>query len=129
MFERPWRHRSILQSIIGALKGLHLVIKTERNAKIIAALGALAIAAGFILQISLLEFIIVIIVITIVFAFETFNTITEILLDLIIPDKDPHVKILKDIASGTVLIATISAVVIGVIIFLPKILTLLGIKI
>jgi len=127
MFQRPWRHRSILQSFIGALKGLHLVIKTERNARIITLLGVLTIAAGFLFHISLLEFVIVIIVITIVFAFETFNTITEILLDLVIPEKDPHVKVLKDIASGTVLIASINAVIIGIIIFLPKILCLLGI--
>ena len=127
MFERPWRHRKIKDSVIGALNGLHLVIRTERNARIIAILGVIAIALGFILQISLVEFVIIIVVITIVFAFETFNTITEILLDIIIPERDPHVKVLKDIASGTVLIASINAVIIGGIIFIPKILTLLGI--
>ena len=129
MFERPWRHRKIKDSVVGAFKGLHLVIRTERNARIIAILGVIAIALGFILQISLVEFVIIIVVITIVFAFETFNTITEILLDIIIPERDPHVKVLKDIASGTVLIASINAVIIGGIIFIPKIFTLLGIEV
>ncbi len=125
MLERPWKHKNILDSFRGALRGLYVTFKTERNAKLMFLAGILALIAGIAFNVSFVEFITIIIVITIVFACETVNTVVEIMLDLLIPHHDPHVKIIKDIASGVVFVACLNAVVIGALIFLPKIIVLL----
>ena len=124
MLERPWKHKNILDSLKGALRGLYVTFKTERNAKLMLVAGILAIIASIAFNVSFIEFITIIIVITIVFACETVNTVVEIMLDLLIPQHDPHVKIIKDIASGVVFVACINAIVIGTLIFLPKIIIL-----
>ena len=124
MLERPWKHKNILDSFQGALRGLYVTFRTERNAKLMLLAGILAIIAGIAFRVSFVEFVTIIIVITIVFACETVNTVVEIMLDLLIPRHDPHVKIIKDIASGVVFVACLNAVVIGTLIFLPKIIIL-----
>lgn len=125
MFERPWKHENILASFKGALRGLYVTFKAEKNAKIMLVAGILALIAGISFKVSFVEFVAIIIVITIVFACETVNTVVEIMLDLLIPHHDPHVKIIKDIASGVVLVACLNALIIGALIFLPKIIILL----
>ncbi|MCM8774429.1 MAG: diacylglycerol kinase family protein [Candidatus Omnitrophica bacterium] len=125
MINKIWQHKNIKESFVGSLKGLMVVIKTERNAKIIFAIGAIVILFGLILKVSIQEFIVIIIVTIGVFICEVFNTLVENILDIIQPQNDPKVKILKDIASGAVLISSVGAAIIGIIIFVPKITTLM----
>ena len=124
MINKIWQHKNIKESFLGALEGLSVVLKTERNARIIFAIGIIAIIIGLILKVSPFEFMIVILVIVGVFICEVFNTLVENILDMVQPQTDPKIKILKDISSAAVLISSIGAVIIGFIIFLPKILAL-----
>ena len=121
MIKKSWKHRNLGESIIGALRGLKIVFHAERNARAIIIVGSLVLIAASLLGASLRDHAILVIVIISVFACETFNTLVEVILDMIQPQDDPHVKILKDIASGVVLLASIGAVAIGFIIFLPKV--------
>lgn len=84
----------------------------------------IAIIGGFYFKISNTEWLVSLILITGVFSLELFNTAMEKFLDLFYPEKNEKVKNIKDLMAGGVAIVSIGAGIIGVIIFLPKILTL-----
>jgi len=86
--------------------------------------AAAAIAMGFLLQISALEWMVIAIVIAGVFVSELFNSAIENLVDLCSPDYDEKAGRIKDMAAGAVLIAALGALATGLIIFIPKLLAL-----
>lgn len=122
---KPWKHKNLQDSFRSAARGIAIALKTEKNAKILACLGILTILAALILRCSAIELAIIIILVTSLFVGEGFNSLVENTLDILRPDQDPHIKNLKDISSGVVLIASISAAVATAIILLPKIFSLL----
>lgn len=111
----------LIKSFGYAWQGIRSVFSTEANMKIHAGVAVLVIVAGFLMKISLVEWIAVMLCIGLVFSAEMFNTTIELLVDKISPQKDPVAGKVKDIAAGAVLIAACISVVVGVIIFLPKI--------
>jgi undecaprenol kinase len=119
--QKLWKHKNLKESIFGAFKGLWLVLLSERNARIISLIALLTVGSALLLRFPLNELGIIIVVSLSVFACEMFNTLVEHICDIIKPEDDPHIKVLKDIASGTVLLVCIGAVSIGAILFLPKI--------
>ena len=114
-----------LKSFGYAFNGIILLIKSEPNARIhlLASIGALI--AGFLLHISPSEWCIILIVIALVWAAEAFNTVVEKLVDHLFKDYHETARIAKDIAAGAVLICAIAALICGLIIFLPKLYSLL----
>jgi len=110
-----------IRSFKYAFKGIVLLFKDEHNAWIhgIAMLGTLGMGAYF--KISNLEWIAVIICIGIVLAAEAFNSAIEQIADFIQPNQDQKIERIKDLAAGGVLLSAISAFLVGIIIFLPKI--------
>jgi len=125
MKKKIWRHKNIKESFLGSLDGLISVIKIEKNAQIIFCIGIITFIFSLILRLSYCELTIVIMVIISVFTCEVFNTLVEYICDIIKPESDPHIKALKDISSGAVLIVCLSAMLIGIIIFGPKIISIL----
>lgn len=117
--------RKFTQSMEHALNGISYVTTHERNFKIEIILGALAIILGFLLKVSNIEWLILIITISLVLCLETINTAIERCVDLITNDYKELAKITKDVSAGAVLIMSMFSVVIGIIIFLPKIINLL----
>ena len=109
-----------LNSFKYAIKGIGLLF-TEPNAKIHLGITILTIAGGFFFSVSLLEWCILILTISIVLAAEALNTSIEYLTDLVSPNHHPLAGKTKDIAAGAVLIVAIGAVIVACIIFLPKI--------
>ena len=85
----------------------------------------LVILAGIILKIDALDWIILIIMISLVISAELFNTTIETVVDMITKEKNEKAKIAKDVAAGAVLVLAIGSVIIGLIIFIPKILNLI----
>src|SRR5699024_12073102 len=83
----------------------------------------LVIIINIILKISVTEWAIVMLTIGSVLITETFNTCMEWLIDYVKPDIHPTAKRIKDVAAGGVLIATIISVIIGFLIYLPKIIS------
>ena len=81
----------------------------------------LVIAAGFILKVSQTEFCILLLTIGSVWAAETINTAVERVVDLVTLEKKPLAKAAKDLAAGAVLILALTSVLIGLVIFLPRI--------
>ncbi|MGH2645356.1 MAG: diacylglycerol kinase family protein, partial [Chitinophagaceae bacterium] len=94
---------------------------TEHNVWIHSVAAILAVILGFLLKISALEWVGVLFAIGLVLAAEALNTCIEKIMDRLLPDQDETVKYVKDLAAGAVLMAAIVAAIIGVIIFLPKI--------
>lgn len=109
-----------LKSFNYAFNGLKLFFIIEHNGRIHLFAAVLAIALSAYLQISAFEWIAIMSVISIVFVAEILNSSIEKLADFISPEVHPKIKIVKDLAAAAVLIAAFLALVIGGIIFLPK---------
>ena len=101
--------------------GIKSAIKSERNMKIHVLATLIVIALGFILGLEPLEWVVCIFSIVIVIGGEMLNTAIEAIVDLVSPNINPLAKKAKDIAAGAVLVLAIGALVVGLIIFIPKI--------
>lgn len=108
-----------------AFKGIDDVIEHEPNMKIHVVVAILVVIMAFILKVSTIEWIILVLIIGAVLAAETINTTIENLVDMYTKEYDEKAKIVKDTAAGTVLILAITSAIIGLIIFIPKIIYLL----
>lgn len=104
-----------------AWNGLIAAMKSERNFQIHLAIAFTVIVVGIFFRISRLEWGLIILVIGLVLISELINSTVEKLIDYLKPDIHPTAKIIKDIAAGSVLIAAIIAIIIGLIVFIPKI--------
>lgn len=121
MIKKQWQNKNMKESFLSAVDGIKIAIKTEKNAKRIFIIGVLMLLLSLICNISSVEFMLVILVIVGVFLCEIFNTLVENILDMIQPETDPKIRVLKHISSAAVLIASAGAALVGAIIFLPKI--------
>ncbi len=108
-----------------AFKGIDDVIEHEPNMKIHVVVAILVVIMAIILKVSIIEWIILVLLIGAVLAAETINTTIENLVDMYTKEYDEKAKIVKDTAAGTVLILAITSAIIGLIIFIPKIIYLL----
>ena len=107
-----------------AFEGIFEVIKSQPNFIIHFLVAFLAISAGFYFNISTLEWCSIVGCIFLVLSAETFNTAIEHLTNLVSPEYHLLAKKAKDAAAGAVLFMAIGAAIIGLIIFLPKLLSL-----
>ena len=92
---------------------------------VIIGIMILVIIAGIILKINKSEWIICIILFAIVIGSELFNTSIETIVDMVMPEKNEKAKIAKDVSAGAVLVVAIGAAIIGLVIFVPRILNIL----
>jgi len=113
-----------IRSTDNAWRGLGILIKTTHNLWVHIFFAILAIYLGFTLKISNVEWSIVVFAIGLVIMTEALNTAIEINTDLTSPGYHPYARDTKDVAAGAVLISAIVSIVIGLIIFLPKIIDL-----
>lgn len=107
-----------------AFNGLRILFRFEHNAWIHCFITFLVIILGFLLKISSGEWVGVLLCIGMVLAAEAFNSSIEKIMNRLIPQYDEQVKQVKDMAAAGVLITAIIAVIVGLVIFLPKIITL-----
>src|SRR5690625_1129353 len=103
-----------------AWNGLKIIIK-ERNFRIHLIATLLVIGAGLYFNLNVIEWAIVILIIGIVLITEMFNSVIEQTIDHVKPEIHPTAKLIKDMSAGAVLVASIIAIIIGALIFLPKI--------
>lgn len=108
-----------------AIRGFFTAIRSETNLRIHLVVAVIVCAVGFWLQLSIPEWIAIVICIAVVFGFELMNTAIEHLCDLVTKEQHPTIKTIKDIAAAAVLIVCLGSIVIGVIIFLPKLIHLI----
>ena len=110
-----------LKSVGYAFKGVILLLKTETSIKIQFCIALLLTIAGFIFNISLNEWIIQLLAIGLVMSIESLNTAIEEIADFMHLEHHNKIGLIKDIAAGAVFMASVFAIIIGCIIYFPKI--------
>jgi len=119
--KKAWREVTYNQKFLNAFRGIYVVFKTTRHIYIHVLATILVIFLGFYFHISNIEWMALVFTIGFVFVSEAFNTAIEIDIDLTSPEYHPYARDTKDVAAAAVLLSTFVAVIIGFIIFLPKI--------
>ncbi len=109
-----------LKSVGYAFKGMLILIKTEASIKVQVFIAIVVTVAGFYFEISKTEWIAQIAMIGLVISIEGINTAIEYIADFIHPEYHKKIGLIKDVAAGAVFIASIFAVIIALIIYIPK---------
>ena len=123
--QKAWREVKYRERFKNAFRGMYVVCKATRHIYI-HILSALAVMIfGFYFQVSALEWVALVFAIGLVFVAEAFNTAMEIDMDLTSPEYHPYARDTKDVAAAAVLLAVFTAVIMGFIIFLPRILNMI----
>jgi len=111
---------SRIKAVRIALDGLKQVFVSEPNARIHALITLGVFIAGWLFKISRLEWLSLVLTVGLVWVAEIFNTAVEKLVDLASPEIHPAAKAVKDISAGAVLASAVTAVVVGILIFGPR---------
>lgn len=120
---RRLRHQAV--SFRQALHGISWAFYTQSHFQFHIIVGLLVMLFAFILQVSLLEMALLVLVIFSVLVIELLNTALEAVVNLVTEEWEGYAKIAKDVSAGAVLIMSLGAMIVGCIIFIPRILLLL----
>jgi diacylglycerol kinase len=115
------KSHSFFQSFTYALEGLLYIVKSQKHMKIHISAGCIAIGISWYLGISKTEWLWILMSIVLVMVTETMNTAIETAVDLTTTEIHPLAKHAKDCAAGAVLLASLFSLMIGSIIFIPKV--------
>lgn len=113
-----------IKSFSYAFQGIITLFSSQANARIHLIIAIATMLLGYVFSISEVEWLLIVIVIFLVIMTETVNTSLEFLGDAITIEKNENIKKSKDLGAAAVLMASFLAIIVGVTIFLPKILTL-----
>lgn len=108
-----------LRSFGYAWKGIRCCVGKEQNLSFHLIATVVTVIAGFLLEITRTDWMIVILCIGVVIAAELFNSAIEKLVDLVSTERHPIAGQVKDIAAGAVLVCAATAAIIGLIVFIP----------
>ena len=114
-----------IKSFRYAFAGLRVLFREEHNSRIHAFAAICVVIAGFVFRISAYEWIAVTIVIGMVLCAETINSSLERTADFVKAERDDRKRDIKDLGAAAVLLTALAAAIVGLIIFLPKILSLI----
>jgi len=114
-----------LRSFSHAFRGLKVLLQSQQNARIHTVATVLVVAAGVMLRISPVEWVLIVLAILCVWVAEALNTAIEFLVDLASPELHPLAGKAKDVAAGAVLIAAIGSAIIGGFVFAPYVVKML----
>jgi Diacylglycerol kinase len=118
--------KTFIKSILFAFQGIKQFFSRDRNGRIQTVIGITAIVLGFIVSLSSFQWMLVLFCIGLVISLEMINSAIEKYCDLVTTDFHPGIKIIKDVAAGAVLVASLMSLVIGLIIFIPALVKLLN---
>jgi diacylglycerol kinase (ATP) len=113
----PGRAPTLLDSFNYAFEGIIHVLRTQRNLRIHFIAAVLVFAAAIAVGVTRLQLIALVIAIAFVLVAEMLNTAIEGVIDVSTTSFDPNAKLAKDIAAGAVLIASITAIAVGFLVF------------
>ena len=116
--------RKRIASANHAMRGIGIVFKTAHNMRAYPFFVLLVMYLGFALRISGSEWISLVIAMGLVFVVEAINSALEIDVDLTSPEYHPYARDAKDVAAGAVLLSIFITLIVGSIIFIPKIIEL-----
>ena len=110
----------LIDSFAHAFNGIAKAFATQRNMQIHGVILVIALIGGFYFNINSAEWIAIIICSGMVLSAEIINTAIEEIVNFISPGMNPKAGLIKDLAAGAVLITAIAAIIVGLIIFVPK---------
>lgn len=116
------RKRSVLWALKSALSGIYYCICHERNMKIHIGATLLVVLLSWRFALEKSEVFVLLLTVQSVLVAEMINTVVETVVDMISPEIHPLAKIVKDLAAGAVLITAIFSLIVGYMLFAPKIL-------
>lgn len=119
--KRPMKSNGLLKSFQFALQGIKHAFSQERNMKIHGLVSIAVILFGFLFKLSLVEWLFILMAIGGVISLELINTAIERVVDLTTANYQPLAKQAKDVSAGAVFVYSCLSIIIGIIIFLPKI--------
>ena len=111
----------MLNSFTNAFNGIKDALKSEHNLRFHFLAAIIAMLLAYFLKFNHLEFSILVLTIFVVIILEFINTAIEKLSDIVHPEKSEGIRVIKDISAGVVLLGAIASVIIGLLLFLPKI--------
>jgi len=111
------KHRCLYDSVKDALRGILHVLRSERNMRIHVVCGLVVLVSAKLLGVPDLELMILVLTIGVMFVAELINTAFEEVVNLITPEYHPLAGIIKSVAAGAVLVAAITALCIGYLVF------------
>ncbi|MBR6033630.1 MAG: diacylglycerol kinase family protein [Clostridia bacterium] len=114
-------NKNLFDAFKNAFSGIAYAIKTQANIKIQLAMVVIVMVAGAILKFSAIEFVFLTFACGLVLVTEMLNTSIEATVNLVTDKFHPIAKIAKDVGAGAVLIASLNALVVGLILFIGKI--------
>ncbi|MDD2657918.1 MAG: diacylglycerol kinase family protein [Candidatus Pacebacteria bacterium] len=120
VFRHIFKFHGFLESGKTAMKGILYLFLYHRNMRLIFMLGITAFLAGLKFRLKGIELVALCITITLVFMAEIFNTAIEMLMDMLTPKYRLRIKLVKDIAAGIVVLATLNSLWVGYILFARK---------
>lgn len=118
------RKGSLRKSFYCATSGIVEALKTERNIQIHSVVTIVVIGVGFFFSLTSMEWLFILIAIVGTITLELVNSAIERVVDLVTTEYHPLAKQAKDIAAGAVFLYAIFSVIVGLIIFLPKLIEL-----
>jgi undecaprenol kinase/diacylglycerol kinase (ATP) len=121
MKEKNFSITKRLKSFGFAFNGLRILFKEEHNSRIHFFATVIVIIAAILFELNTYEWIAIIFSIGLVITTEIINTAIENIADFLTTDKNDNIKKIKDLSAASVLISSMTAILIGVIVFLPKI--------
>ena len=122
--KKAWREVKYREKFLNAFRGLYVISRTTRHLFIHIVTALVVIVLGFYLGVSDLEWVALVFAIGFVLVVESLNTAIEIDIDLTSPEYHPFARDTKDVAAAAVLLSVFLAIVVGLIIFLPKIISI-----
>ena len=121
--EKPFSLAERARSFRYAFSGLAELLRSQHNARVHLFASLLVVIVGLSLGVTRMEWCALLLAMMLVWIAEALNTALEFLCNLVSPDFHPLIKKSKDVAAASVLISAAGAVVIGILIFLPYLLT------
>lgn len=119
------KRKKLINSFKYAICGLKSAYKREQNLKVHIMIMIIVIIAGIVLKIDKMEWIICIILFAIVIGTELMNTAIEAIVDMVMPEINAKAKFIKDVSASSVLVFAMGSAIIGLIIFIPKIISII----
>ena len=121
MEDKKFKNKNFFEAFGKALSGIWYSIKTQKNIRIQILIALAVIICGFILKLSIVEWLFVTFAIMFVIVTEVINTAIETVVDMYTKEYNELAKIAKDVASGAVLLAAINSLIVAGIIVISRI--------
>ncbi|MCF3109358.1 diacylglycerol kinase family protein [Niabella sp. CC-SYL272] len=123
--KRPFSLNKLLRSFGYAVRGIKTAFRFEQNFRIHAVATLLAVLLAFVFRITVYEWLVIILCISVVTGAELINTSIEKICDLVHPQTDSRVQYIKDISAAAVLLTAAGALIAGLLIFVPRLVALI----